>query len=330
MAEKYLEGKVAIVTGSGQGIGKGIALGLARLGAKVITNNRKPNGESAQKYHKEDMPAEDWEEFCRLKGDARLAADAIIAEGGEAVPFFGDCSNWETAEKMVKTAIDTWGRIDIIVNNAAGMGIGDIATMDEANWNLFMGSRAKGAVALMHFALPYMKEQGYGRIINVSSDAWTGLANNDGYSASTASMVGLTWAAAKELDQFGITVTCVCPQGESPSHAVEYNALIRKITAAGHAPDPQELAVVEADHGDPANLAPFIAVLCLEDYINGSIFSIKSSGRFQAYSQPALGTMITNGDKGPWWDVAELRTAVKDEMLGPDYKAPGKAYGWGR
>jgi 3-oxoacyl-[acyl-carrier protein] reductase len=143
-------------------------------------------------------------------------------------------------------------------------------------------------------------------------------------------MVGLTWAAAKELDQFGITVNCVCPQGESPSHAVEYNALIRKITAAGHAPDPKILKVVEADHGDPANLAPFIAVLCLEDYINGSIFSIKSSGRFQAYTQPVLGPMITNGEKGPWWDVEELRKAVKEEMLGPDYKAPGKAYGWGR
>ena len=214
--EKCLEGKVAIVTGSGQGIGKGIAIGLARLGAKVITNNRKPNGESAQKYHKEDMPEEDWNEFCRLKGDAQLAADVINGEGGEAIPFFGDCSDWATAEKMVKTAIDNWGRIDIIVNNAAGTGTGDIASMTEETWDAFMVSRNKGAVALMHFAFPYMKEQGYGRIINVSSDAWTGLASNDGYSASTAAMVGLTWAAAKELDQFGITVNCVCPQGESP------------------------------------------------------------------------------------------------------------------
>ena len=164
---KCLEGKVAIVTGSGQGIGKGIAVGLARLGAKVITNNRKLNGESAQKYHKEDMPEEDWNEFCRLKGDAQTAADAIKAEGGEAIAFFGDCSCWETAEKMVKTAVDTWGRVDIIVNNAAGMGTGDIAHMDEKNWDLFMTSRAKGAAALMHFAFPYMKEQGYGRIIKI-------------------------------------------------------------------------------------------------------------------------------------------------------------------
>ncbi|MCQ2508169.1 MAG: SDR family NAD(P)-dependent oxidoreductase [Dorea sp.] len=327
---RCLEGKVAIVTGSGQGIGQGIAIGLARLGAKVITNNRKPNGESAQKYRKEDMPAEDWEEFLRLKGDAQVTADKILAEGGEAIPFFGDCSKWDVAESIIKKAMDTWGRIDIIVNNAAGMGTGSIATMDEANWDLFMESRSKSAVALMHYAFPFMKEQGYGRIINVASDAWTGLAGNDGYSASTASLVGLTWAAAKELDQFGITVNCICPQGASPAHAVEYNALIRQITAAGHAPDPKVLKVVEADHGDPVNLAPFIAVLCVEDYINGSIFSIKSSGRFQAYTQPELGRMITNGEKGPWWDVEELKVAIKEEMLGPDYKAPGKAYGWGR
>ena len=327
---KHLEGKVAIVTGSGQGIGKGIAIGLAREGCKVITNNRKPNGESAQKYHKEDMPEEDWNEFCRLKGDAELCAAVINGEGGEAVPFYGDCSDWAVAEKMVQTAIDKWGRIDIIVNNAAGMGTGDVATMTRETFDMMLSSRNNGAMALMHYALPYMKEQGYGRIFNVASDAWLGLANNDAYSCSTAGMVGLTWAAAKELDQFGITVNCVCPQGESPAHAVEYNALIRQITAAGHAPDPKVLAVVEADHGDPVNLAPFLAALSVEgsEYINGSIFSIKSSGKFEVYSQPVICSRITNGDKGPLWDVDELVKAVKDDLLGPDYKAPGKAYGW--
>ncbi len=325
---KHLEGKVVIVTGSGQGIGKGIAIGLAREGAKVMTNNRKPNGYSAQNYRKEDMPAEDWEEFCRLKGDAELTAGIITAEGGEALAFYGDCSNWATAQKMVQAAVDQWGRIDIIVNNAAGMGVGDVANMTEENWDLISASRTKAAIALMHFALPYMKEQKYGRIINVASDAWVGLANNDAYSCSTAGMCGLTWAAAKELDKFGITVNVICPQGESPSHAVEYNKLIREITAAGHAPDPKILEMVAADHGDPANLAPFLTVLCEEAgyYINGSVFSVTSAGKVKMYAYPVCGPMLyNNGEK---WDVAELRAKVKEELLGPNYAAPGKAYGW--
>ena len=326
--KKHLEGKVVIVTGSGQGIGKGIAIGMAREGARVITNNRKPNGLSAQNYRKEDMPIEDWEEFCRLKGDAETTANIILAEGGEAIPFYGDCSEWATAEKMIQTAIAKWGRIDVIVNNAAGMGTGGVATMTEENWDLMTVSRSKAAIALMHFALPYMQEKQYGRIINVASDAWVGLANNSAYSCSTAGMCGLTWASAKELDKFGITVNVICPQGESPSHAVEYNKLIREITAAGHAPDPKVLEMVAADHGDPANLVPFLAVLCLEEsaYINGSVFSVTSAGKVKMYSYPVCGPMLfNNGEK---WDVDELRVKVKEELLGPDYQAPGKAYGW--
>lgn len=324
-----LNGKVAIVTGSGQGIGKGIAIGLAREGAKVVTNNRKPGGYSSAMYKKDAMPQEDWDEFCRLKGDAEMTAAIIKEEGGEAIPFYGDCSNWETAEQMVKAAVDQWGRIDILVNNAAGMGVGSVETMNEENWDKLTVSRSKAAIALMHAALPYMKEQKFGRIINVSSDAWVGLAGNDGYSCSTAGMVGLSWAAAKELDQFGITVNVLCPQGASPSHAVEYNALIRNITAAGHKPDEKILKAVEADHGDPANLGPFCAVLCSDEgfYINGSVFSATSAGKVNVYSQPALKPqpIFNNGEK---WKVEDLARAMKEDLLGPDYKAPGKQYGW--
>ena len=325
---KHLEGKVVIVTGSGQGIGRGIAVGLAREGAKVLTNNRKPKGYSASQFRREDMPEEDWKELCRLKGDAEMTAEIISSEGGEAMPFYGDCSDWGTAEKMVRAAVEKWGRIDIIVNNAAGTGTGSVEAMTEENWDHFNTGRTKAAIALMHFAFPYMKAQGYGRIVNIASDAWVGLAGNSGYSCSTAGMVGLTYAAAKELDQFGITVNCLCPQGASPAHAVEYTKLSREITAAGHAPDEKVLKMVEADHGDPANLAPFITVLCEEegDYINGSIFSVTSAGKVRMYSYPECGPMLYNN--GEPWDVDVLRTKVKEELTGPDYKAPGKAYGW--
>lgn len=326
-----LEGKVAIVTGSGQGIGSGIAIYLARQGAKVITNNRKPNGMSAQNYHKEDMPEEDWNEFIRLKGDAEKTANIIKEEGGEAVPFYGDVSNWETAEKMVQTAIDTWGRIDIIVNSAAGMGMGGIMALTEEEWDNLTVSRNKGAFALMHFAVPHMIKQGFGRIINIASDAWVGLPDNDAYSCSTAGMVGLSWAAAKEVYRHGITVNVLCPQGASPAHAVEYKKMVRNIEAAtGQAPDPRILAMVEADHGDPVGLGPFVAYLCTEDagFISGSVFAATAAGKVSLYSNPKVVGQIQS-EGGKLWDIDELAASLKKDLLGEDYQSDAAHAGWG-
>lgn len=325
-----LDGKVAIVTGSGQGIGKGIAIYLAREGAKVITNNRKPGGQSASAYKKEDMPAEDWEEFSKLRGDAEATAKLIADDGNEAMPFYGDVSQWDVAEKMVQTAIDTWGRIDIIVNNAAGLGKGSLLELTEDAWDYMTVSRNRGAFNLMHFAVPHMIEQGSGRIVNIASDAWVGLPDNDAYSTSTAGMVGLTWASAKELNRHGITVNAFCPQGASPCHAVEYKKMVRDVEkVTGQAPDPKILAMVEADHGDPVGLGPMVAFLCTDDasYINGSVFSVTSAGKVAVYSYPTVVARIAKNDGV--WTVDELKDAVKNDLLGADYVAPGASSGWG-
>lgn len=326
-----LDGKVAIVTGSGQGIGSGIAIYLARQGAKVVTNNRKPNGMSAQAYRKEDMPEEDWNEFISLKGDAEKTARIIEAEGGEALPFYGDVSDWATAEKMVQAAIDAWGRIDIIVNNAAGMGMGGILALTEEDWDYMTTSRAKGAFALMHFAAPHMIDQGFGRIVNVASDAWTGLPDNDAYSCSTAGMVGLSWAAAKELYRFGITVNVLCPQGASPVHAVEYKKMLRNVVAAtGQEPDPRILAMVEADHGDPVGLGPFVAYLCSDEggYISGNVFAATAAGKVSLYSNPKVVGQIQS-EGGKLWEIDDLAAALKGDLLGEGYESDAAHAGWG-
>lgn len=331
IVSKCLEGKVAIVTGSGQGIGKGMAIYLAREGAKVITNNRKPGGCSTERYHKEDMPEEDWNEFISLKGDAELTAVVIKEEGGEAIPFYGDVSDWDTAAKMVQTAIDQWGRIDIIINNAAGMGNGSIASLTESEWCRIADIRNKAAFQLMHFALPHMEKQGFGRMINIASDGWIGLPENDAYACSTAGMVGLSWAAAKELYSKGITVNVFCPQGASPAHAVDYNKLIREVTeATGQAPDPNILKMVEADHGDPINLGPITAFMCTEDagYISGNVFSVTSAGKVSLYSNPKHIAQIWK--KESMWTVDELKDAVRNDLLGEDYVSEAANYGWGK
>jgi 3-oxoacyl-[acyl-carrier protein] reductase len=328
-----LEGKVAIVTGSGQGIGRGIAIGLAREGAKVITNNRKPGSVSIQERDPKNMPEEDYKEMLELAGDAESAAAMIKAEGGEAVPFYGDVAKPEDANTAVQLAIDSWGRIDIIVNNAAGMGSGSICELDEATWDKLTITKMKGAFNMMHAAVPYMMEQKFGRILNGSSDAWIGLPDNDAYSAANAGIVGLTYAAAKELYRFGITVNAYCPQGQSPSHAVEYNAMLRNIKAiTGQDPNPALLAVVEADHGDPVNLGPILAYLCTEEasYISGEVFGVKASGKIDRYSYPQV---ISHAQReegtGYVWNVSELSDVFKTTIMGADYVSHASKNVWG-
>jgi 3-oxoacyl-[acyl-carrier protein] reductase len=324
MAES-LKGKVAIVTGSGQGIGKGIAVYLARQGVKVITNNRKPGSSFLRTYKKEDMPEEDWVLMNQLAGDAESAADLIRSEGGEAAPFYGDMSDYGVAERAVKFAVDTYGSIDILINNAAGTGSGGVVELTKEKWDYLSKMRLDAAFNLMHFAVPHMINRGGGRIINASSEAWLGMPFNDGYTASTAGAVGLTWASAKELWRFGITVNCFCPQGASPAHAVEYNALMRNIEKTrGKRPDPEILKVVEENHGDSIGIGPVIAFLCSQEasYISGNVFSIYASGVVKLFSEPAVISQISR-PSNDLWTLDELKVAFREQLLGKDYIAPG-------
>lgn len=328
-----LDGKVAIVTGSGQGIGRGIAIGLAREGAKVVTNNRKPGGFSSKAYDKDSMPEEDYRQMLELSGDADATAELIRAEGGEAIAAYGDVSREDDAAEIVQAAIDAWGRVDIIVNNAAGMGTGGITQISDADWDKMTVTKMKGAFNMMKFAVPYMIKQGYGRIFNGSSDAWVGLPGNDAYSAGNAGIVGLTYAAAKELFRFGVTVNAYCPQGQSPAHAVEYNKMLRQVKAmTGQDPDPRLLAVVEADHGDPANLGPIFAYLCTDEAagISGEVFGFKSSGKIDRYAYPQPITHAAReAGTGYLWTVDELKDVFANTVMGEGYESHAAKRMWG-
>lgn len=328
-----LDGKVAIVTGSGHGVGRGIAVGLAREGARVITNNRKPGSVSIQAYDKASMPEEDWNQMMALAGDAEATAELINSEGGEAIACYGDVANPDDAAELVQKAMDTWGRVDILVNNAAGMGSGGIVDLDESMWDKLTVTKMKGAFNVMHAAVPIMIDQGFGRIFNGSSDAWIGLPDNDAYSAGNAGIVGLTYAAAKELYRFGITVNAYCPQGQSPAHAVEYNKMLRNIKAAtGVDPDPNLLKVVEDDHGDPVNLGPIFAYLSTEEagYISGEVFALKSSGKIDRYAYPQTVTHAERSqDEGFLWSVQELSDVFRNTVMTQDYECHAAKRAWG-
>lgn len=327
-----LDGKVAIVTGSGQGIGRGIAIGLAREGAKVVTNNRKPKGESVSRYDKNSMPKEEWDEMLRLSGDAEATAAIINDEGGAALPFYGDVSDFEVAKEFIDFTVKEFGGVDILVNNAAGLGSGSITSLTEGQWERMTQAKMKGAFNMMHFAVPLMVEKKFGRVLNCASEAWTGLVDNDAYSAANAGVVGLTWAAAKELYRFGITVNAYCPQGASPAHTVEYNKMLRNVKAmTGKDADPALLKDVENDHGDPVNLGPIMSYLCSDDaaYISGEVFAVKSSGKISRFSLPEE---ISRAERprgaGPLWSVSELKEVFRRDVMGKGYESAAAKSVW--
>lgn len=303
-----LKGQVAIVTGAGQGIGRGIAIGLAREGASVVVNDLK---------EKNDTPTD----------------KVIKQERGEATSFYCNVLDEKSVKKMLDFTIEKYGKIDIVVNNAAGLGSGSITSLTEKDWDKLTLAKMKGAFFLMHYAAPYMIKQHYGRILNCSSEAWTGLVDNDAYSAANAGIVGLTYASSKELYRYGITVNAYCPEGDSPSHQIEYNKMLSNIKKmTGKEADPNLLKQVEADHGDPVNLAPIIAYLCTPDasYITGEVFTIKSSGKIARFSYPKE---ITHAErpigKTPLWAVEELKGVFKELIMQEGYVSHAAKSMWG-
>jgi len=189
---------IALVTGSGHGIGRAIAIALASQGVKVVTNSRK-----------QQKPAE----VINYYGNAEMTAQAINDIGGQAVPCYADISNFEDAKRLVETTVSVFGRIDIVVNAAESVAESSAGKLSDEEWDLSLDTKPKGYFNVIHFAVPYMAKRGYGRIANRSSAAFTGDSyyDNPHYCASDAGVVGLTRAVAVELSSHGITCNAFCP-----------------------------------------------------------------------------------------------------------------------
>ncbi len=329
--EKHLKGKVAVVTGSGQGIGRAIAIALAEQGAKVVTNNRKPGSTGSQMLTPEQLKKLDkvklerWEKgTAELNGDAETTAQTIIKAGGEAVPFFGDISDFKVAGELIKTAVDKFNKIDILVNIAGGFGFSPFEKMTEELFDKVTRVKPKGYFNTMRHAVPYMIEQKWGRIINATSRAWQGdVIKHAEYCTANAGVVGLTKAVAIEMYKYHITVNCVSPFAKTRS-AYDLEAYPSTVSKED-IPFVFEMPAVAGDMmrvtPTPDYAAPFVCYLASDAgaNISGSIFAV-GGNTISMYSESIMGNNLTKFDAKPW-TMEELLQQVPRGLLA-GYKNP--------
>ncbi|MER6733773.1 3-oxoacyl-ACP reductase [Streptomyces puniciscabiei] len=205
-----LEGRSAVVTGAGRGLGRAEALELARLGAAVVVNDygrpgRDGSGEASA-------------------GPAEQVAAEIRAAGGRAVAHTGDVSDFQQARELVRLAIAEFGGLDILVNNAGILRDRMVFSMTEDEWDSVIRVHLKGHFNTTHFAAAHWRERSkaaggekvYGRIVNTSSEAFlAGSAGQPNYAAAKGGIVGLTTSTALALAKYGVTVNAICPRART-------------------------------------------------------------------------------------------------------------------
>ncbi len=317
-----LKGKVAVVTGSGQGIGRAVALQMAAEGAKIITNNRKPGSASSHMLTAERMASMSMgdqekvnERYAKLKGDAATTAQQIRDAGGEAAPFFGDTANFDAAKELIQFAVKTYGRIDILANIAGDFGFAPVAEITEEMWDRVTGVKPKGYFNTIHFAVPYMVEQSYGRIINCTSRAFLGdRILHAEYCAANAGVVGLTRAVAIELYGKGVTCNAFDPFARTRA-AIDLEACANDIRTNERLVLESTLLPTFDMTPTPEQIAPFLTYLATDATakISGSVFSL-AGNTIGIYSEPVVRASMTK--YGPdAWTVDEIAQAVPSSIL---------------
>ena len=276
---KLLEGKVAVVTGSGRGIGRGIALALAKEGAKVVVNDV----------------------GCATDGrgtDADPAAEVckeIAALGSEAVPNYDSVSEFDSAGKIIKTAVDAWGKIDILVNNAGILRDKQLVNMSPEDFDAVLKVHLYGGFNCCRHALPVMREKGYGRIINIVSSA--GLRGNFGqtnYGAAKAGLMGITFVIAVEHQKgnaegkYSITANALAPAGMT--------RMVGQMPGMEGRPVSPEM--------NPDLNGPIVAFLGSEQaaHVNGQIFGRRGYSYTLFQTPKPLAAMFKEGG----WEAGEI------------------------
>ena len=284
-----LDGKVAIVTGAGRGIGREHSLALASSGAKVVVNDI---GGSSAGEGSDQTPAQQ-------------VADEIKAAGGEAVANYDNVADYQGAENMVKQAIGEFGRLDILVNNAGIIRDRMIVNMSEEEWDAVIAVHLKGHFAPTRHAAAYWRQQSKegnqinARVINTSSPSGVfGNVGQTNYGAAKAGIAAFTIISALELGRYGVTVNCLAPNARTRLTEQTF----------GDIPVPEG----QFDPMAPDNISPVVVALCTDQAqsITGQCFFVYG-GVVNVLKPWDIGEALVTEEK---WDPDELATQLTQKF----------------
>jgi NAD(P)-dependent dehydrogenase (short-subunit alcohol dehydrogenase family) len=295
------DGRVVIVTGAGGGLGRAHALAFAAEGARVVVNDigtsREGEGSST--------------------GPAQSVVEEIIAAGGDAVANTDDVADWDGAESLVSTAIDAFGGLDVLVNNAGFLRDRMLVGMSIEEWDAVVRVHMRGHFCTLRHAGGYWREQSKSgaavdaRIINTSSGAGLmGSVGQGNYSAAKAGIVGMTLVAASELARYGVTVNAIAPAARTRMTEVAM-------------PDMMKVPESGFDAMAPENVSPLVVWLGSPDSreVTGRVFEVEG-GLVSVADGWQHGPKV---DKGERWAPAELGPVVRDLIARAP--APTPVYG---
>jgi NAD(P)-dependent dehydrogenase (short-subunit alcohol dehydrogenase family) len=274
-----LEGKVAVVTGAGRGIGRGVALLLAEEGASVVVN---------------DLGC-DVDGSGASKAPADSVVEEILSRGGNAVANYDNVAEMEGGENVVKTAVDSYGRLDVLVNSAGITRDRMIFQMTPEDFDLIIRNNGKATFATCKYAAIVFRQQRSGRIVNMTSDAGLGEIGRSNFAAASEGIVGVTRTVARDLGRYGVTCNGISPMVETR----QFPGTVDEYRVASGAPRDERAGIGQSPpladwqgpgyRDDPDNVAPLAVYLSTyaAPHINGYIFGVRG-GSIYLYSNPAI------------------------------------------
>jgi NAD(P)-dependent dehydrogenase (short-subunit alcohol dehydrogenase family) len=295
------EGRIVIVTGAGRGIGRAHALAFASEGAKVVVNDL---GVSADGMGSDTGPAQQ-------------VVDEIVAAGGAAVANTDDIADWAGAGNLVRTAIDHFGGLDVLVNNAGFVRDRMFFTTSEEEWDAVIRVHLKGHFAPTRHAADFWRAQSKAgepvdaRIINTSSGAGLmGSVGQSAYSAAKGGIAALTLVEAAEMGRYGVTANAIAPAARTRMTEDAFGDRM-KAPESGF------------DHNDPANVSPLVVWLGSADSreVTGRVFEVEG-GIIGVADGWQHGPQV---DKGARWEPSAVGAAVRDLLA--KAPAPAPVYG---